>query len=191
MCLLIHQGGGGQLVSQTTGCSTYPLPAVGQEGQTRLKMHGNRHGCTSCAKCSSARATCLVVSTRGWSDSLSMGGGSSTQCFAFEVKLLPARTFLRRTSGSACFSQFHAAKSAESRILSCFFGKLLSLTLHGHEQEGSKTKRNQEQRGSFSKMDVNGCKRNQCPPIPPTKPPSYVPVTGHPVDLWETKTRQR
>lgn len=42
MCLLIHQGGKRRLLPQTPGPCSYPPPAVGQEGQTRLKMHGDR-----------------------------------------------------------------------------------------------------------------------------------------------------
>ena len=38
VCLLIHQGGQGQLLSQTLGL----FPAVGQAGRTRLKMHGDQ-----------------------------------------------------------------------------------------------------------------------------------------------------
>lgn len=42
MCLLIHQGGEGQPLSQTLGPRSYPFPAVQQEGQTRLNMHGDQ-----------------------------------------------------------------------------------------------------------------------------------------------------
>lgn len=42
MCLLIHQGGEGQLLSQTLGPRSYPFPAVQQEGRTPLNMHGDQ-----------------------------------------------------------------------------------------------------------------------------------------------------
>lgn len=74
MCLLIHQGGGGQLVSQTPGSSSYPLPAVGQGGQTWLKMNENRLDCNTCAKYSCTHVACLVVGMQSWCDSLSRDG---------------------------------------------------------------------------------------------------------------------
>lgn len=44
MCLLIHQGGEGQLLSQTLGPNRYHFPAVKPQGQTRLQMHNDQWG---------------------------------------------------------------------------------------------------------------------------------------------------
>lgn len=97
MCLLIHQGGGGQLVPQTPGSRIYPLPAVGQEGPTWLKMHGNRHGCKSCAKYSCTCAACLVVGMQSWRVSLSRGGFEVDAAFRLCCKRSPKNNvFLKK-----------------------------------------------------------------------------------------------
>lgn len=65
-CLLIHPGGGNLLLSETPGTRSYPLPAVGQEGQTWLKMHGNRHSCKTCAKYSCTYSAHSAASMQRW-----------------------------------------------------------------------------------------------------------------------------
>lgn len=83
--------------------SSYPPPAVGQEGQTQLKMNGNRHSSKSCAIYQRIHAACSVVSM--WRNSLSRGGGGGQagRHFAFVVRVITCLTGYH-VSLLACYS---------------------------------------------------------------------------------------